>query len=537
MSIIIFDTTLRDGEQAPGASMTIPEKLHIARELAKLGVDVIEAGFPVSSPIQFKGVQTIVGEVNGPTIAALARAKELDILQAGKALSGGINTRIHTFIGTSDIHIEGKFGSPEYGTTLEEKRRTILKMAVEAVQYAKTFTENVEFSAEDAGRTPIPFLQEIIAAVIEAGATTINIPDTTGYCLPDEYADLIRACMAASPNPKAIFSTHCHNDLGLAVANSLAGVQAGARQVECTINGIGERAGNAALEEVVMALRVRQPLFNVDSRVSSRLLMSLSKLVSTYSSFAVQPNKAIVGRNAFSHEAGIHQDGVLKRRDTYEIMRAEDVGQDGSLRISLGRHSGWHGLYNRLLELGFNVSKDMKEDLYRRFSEIADQKKHVYDEDLVLMMRTLSSQTSDTYVKLESLMVHVETGMPNTAEVRLLFTEEGRSVTATGTGDGPIDAVYRAIDHCMENAYKLTGYKIQALSEGQDAIGEVEVEIEFQDRKFKGDAKDMNTLLASAQAYIDAINHVLAFRESQDIARKGIKDAPSDHEDQPDGGV
>ncbi|HCR49684.1 MAG TPA: 2-isopropylmalate synthase [Bacteroidetes bacterium] len=525
MCITIFDTTLRDGEQAPGASMTIPEKLHIAQQLAALGVDVIEAGFPVSSPVQFEGVQRVVKEVHGPTIAALARAVELDIREAAKALAGGAKTRIHTFIGTSDIHIEGKFADAKYGATLEDKRKTVLQKAIEAVQYAKTFTNDVEFSAEDAGRTPVAYLQEVIAAVIEAGATTINVPDTTGFCLPNEYADLIKSCMkAAKGRSDVIFSTHCHNDLGLAVANSLAGVQAGARQVECTINGIGERAGNAALEEIVMALRVRQNIFGVDSQVNSPMLMGLSKLVSTYSGFSVQPNKAIVGKNAFSHEAGIHQDGVLKRRDTYEIMRAEDVGQDTNRQISLGRHSGRHGFFSRIQTLGFSVTTDLKDDLYRRFLEIADQKKHIYDEDLVLMMKTLESDSSETYVLLEHLQVHVETGKSNLATVRIHFARTGDKKEHTATGDGPIDAIYRAIDHCMEHGYKLTGYHIRALSEGQDAVGEVDVEIEFQDRIFKGAARNMNTLLASALAYIDAINHVEAFRDSQDMVRHSIRE-------------
>ncbi len=526
MRIIVFDTTLRDGEQAPGASMTIPEKLHIAHQLAALGVDVIEAGFPVSSPVQFEGVQRVVEEVQGPTtIAALARAVELDIREAAKALSGGINTRIHTFIGTSDIHIEGKFADTKYGHSLAEKRKTVLQKAIEAVQYAKSFTNDVEFSAEDAGRTPVAYLQEVIAAVIEAGATTINIPDTTGFCLPSEYAELIQSCMqAANGRQDVVFSTHCHNDLGLAVANSLAGVQAGARQVECTINGIGERAGNAALEEIVMALRVRQKIFQVDSKVNSPMLMGLSKLVSTYSGFSVQPNKAIVGRNAFSHEAGIHQDGVLKRRDTYEIMRAEDVGQDTNRQISLGRHSGRHGFFSRLAALKFSVTTDLKDDLYRRFLEIADQKKHVYDEDLFLMMKTLESDGAETYVSLEHLQVHVETGKPNMATVRIYFARSQSTKEHTATGDGPIDAIYRAIDHCMEHGYKLTGYHIRALSEGQDATGEVDVEIEYQEKKFKGAARNMNTLMASALAYIDAINHVEAFRDSQDVVRHSLRE-------------
>lgn len=523
-NIIIFDTTLRDGEQAPGASMTIPEKMQIAHELARLGVDVIEAGFPVSSDVQFDGVKRIVGEVSGPTIAALARAKQLDIDRAAKALEGGDNVRIHTFIGTSDIHIEGKFGDERYGRTLSEKRKTVLQMAVEAVQQAKCFTNDVEFSAEDAGRTPVAYLKEIIAAVIEAGATTINVPDTTGFCLPNEYSELIASCISASPLPNIIFSTHCHNDLGMATANSLAGVHAGARQIECTINGIGERAGNAALEEIVMALRVRQNEFGLDSRINSRMLMGLSKLVSTYSSFPVQPNKAIVGKNAFSHEAGIHQDGILKRRDTYEIMRAEDVGQTNDNQIFLGRHSGKHALVKRLEQLGFSVSDEKKDDLYERFKKIADQKKHIYDEDLTFIMQAKDKDASTVYYDLDRLVVNIDTDRNKLeASVTIRFHRTGNVVTAKATGDGPVDAIYRAIEHIIEHAYELTGYEIKALSEGQDALGEVTVKIRAGSREFSGQASDMNTLKASALAYIDALNRIAAYNESQDFARSAIR--------------
>ena len=347
-TVTIFDTTLRDGEQAPGASMTIHEKVRIARQLVTLNADVIEAGFPISSPAQFEAVASIVRDIQGPVICALARALEDDVHAAGKSLAGGARTRIHTFIATSDIHIDAKFGGDRYGATLAEKRQSVVRLAREAVQLARTYTEDIEFSAEDAGRTDHGFLCEVIAAAIEEGATTVNIPDTTGYCTPSEYARMFEAVREGVPSAEqVVLSAHCHDDLGLAVANSIAAVCAGARQIECTINGIGERAGNAALEEVVMALRVRAEQFGVDTNIVAERLTETSRMVSVATGFPVPPNKAIVGRNAFSHEAGIHQHGVLKRRDTYEIMRAEDVGQT-SEQIRLGRHSGRHGFFSRL---------------------------------------------------------------------------------------------------------------------------------------------------------------------------------------------
>jgi 2-isopropylmalate synthase len=358
--IIIFDTTLRDGEQAPGAAMTLDEKIQIARQLAALKVDIIEAGFPISSPGQAEAVRRIAGEIEGPVICGLARATDEDVRAAGDALKTGARTRIHTFIATSDIHIDAKFSHPRFGATIEERRRTIIRMAVDAIELARTYTDDVEFSAEDAGRTDIAYLCEIVRAAVEAGATTINLPDTTGYCIPTEYSEIFTSVMSCLDRPEdVIFSTHCHDDLGLAVANSLAGVQAGARQIECTLNGIGERAGNASLEEVVMALHVRSPHFGVKTNIQTRMLMASSEMIQVATGFPVPPNKAIVGRNAFSHEAGIHQHGVLKRRDTYEIMRAEDVGQEAE-QIRLGRHSGRHGFFSRLEKLGVRVPDDQR---------------------------------------------------------------------------------------------------------------------------------------------------------------------------------
>lgn len=524
--VVIFDTTLRDGEQAPGASMTVPEKVEIARMLGQLGVDVIEAGFPISSPVQVEAVKRITGEVEGPVICALARATANDIKAAADALSGGARTRIHTFIATSDIHLDGKFSDPRYGRTLQEKRKTILKMAVDAVAYARTFTDDVEFSAEDASRTDHAYLCEVVSAAIEAGATTINIPDTTGYCTPEEYAQLIRTvhekCLQGR---NVILSVHCHDDLGLATANSLAGVLAGARQIECTINGIGERAGNAALEEVVMALRVRKDRFGgIDTGINARQLTAVSKLVSTYSSFPVQPNKAIVGRNAFRHESGIHQDGVLKRADTYEIMRPEDVGQDGE-NIRLGRHSGRHGLFSRLEKLGYTVSEKEADEVYRRFVEMADRKKEIYDEDLMHLVGMVNLSDPGQHYMLESMEVVVNTANRPQATVCIRLGKSEEVQCETATGDGPVDAIYRAIEHAVGSPYELKSYTIRSVTEGQDALGEVTVRIAFAGRFFSGRSTSTDILRASAEAYIDALNHIETHRTSDEYVIGAIVDS------------
>ena len=524
--VIIFDTTLRDGEQAPGASMTIPEKIEIARLLATMNVDVIEAGFPVSSPIQLEGVARVCQEVPNSVIAALARATATDIDAAAEALKEGKRVRIHTFIATSDIHIDGKFGDPRYGKTLEAKRQTVLNMAVEAVRYARTFTPDVEFSAEDAGRTDIGYLSDVIAAVAEAGATTINIPDTTGYCTPDEYAELFRVLKqrCLSGRDDIILSTHCHDDLGLAVANSLAGVQGGARQIECTINGIGERAGNAALEEVVMGLRVRRDRFGVDTGIDATKLTTASKLVSTYSGFPVQPNKAIVGRNAFRHEAGIHQDGVLKRSDTYEIMNPEDVGQDGE-GIRLGRHSGRHGLFARLQKMGYVVREDERDEVYKRFVAIADRKKEVFDEDLMHIVGMVHTQAPTQYYRLEHFQVLVGTDSRPQATVTLGIGKDDERRTDKATGDGPVDAIYRAIEHVIGTPFELKSYTIRSVTEGQDALGEVNVRVEYAGKSFSGRAASTDILRASAEAYIDALNHIELHRASDQYVIGAIMDS------------
>lgn len=513
--ITIFDTTLRDGEQAPGASMTIPEKLKVAHQLAALGVDVVEAGFPISSPAQREAVERIAAEVRGPVVCALARTVEADVEAAGEAIADAARGRIHTFVATSDVHLKAKFGADRFGRTLDEKRATVLQMTRDAVRQARTYTDDVEFSAEDAGRTDHDFLCQVIRAAVDAGATTINIPDTTGYCTPGEYAALFEKARTCVEDPnRIVFSTHCHDDLGLAVANSLAAVRAGARQIECTINGIGERAGNAALEEVVMALRVRGDRYGVTTGIDAPRLTETSRLVAVYSGFPVQPNKAVVGRNAFSHEAGIHQHGVLKERSTYEIMRAEDVGQDADQQIRLGRHSGRHGLFSRLQALGYTVEDDRREAVYQQFVDLADHKKEVFEEDLHRLMETVREPTDAVRYRLDHVDVQVQTGQAPHARVRLLRRQNDAMQTfeAEASGDGPVDALYRAIDHAAGEPHELIDYAIRSVSKGADAQGEVHVQIRFGENHFEGRARSTDVVQASAVAYVDALNGLAAFR-------------------------
>ena len=518
----IFDTTLRDGEQAPGAAMTIPEKITIAHQLARLGVDVIEAGFPISSPAQHEAVERIAQEIRGPVICALARAVEADVEAAGKALAHAERRRIHTFIATSDIHIDAKFGGARYGRTKAEKRRAVIRMAAEAVRQARTFTDDVEFSAEDAGRTDPAFLCEVVRAAVEAGATTVNIPDTTGYCVPHEYAALFeRIRTQCGLTGGVVLSAHCHDDLGLAVANSLAAVLAGARQVECTLNGIGERAGNAALEEVVMALRVRADHFGLATQIETPLLAETSRMVSLATGFAVPPNKAIVGGNAFAHEAGIHQHGVLKRRDTYEIMRAEDVGQTAEA-IRLGRHSGRHGLFSRLEKLGLRVDASRKDDVYRRFVALADRKKEIYDEDLIHLIHEQGTPMRTVHFRLDHMHVTTGTGQEPQAEIQLFHYPTNRVRREVATGDGPVDAIYRAIDQATGNHHDLISYAIRSVSEGADAMGEVTVLIDHAGACFRGVACRTDVLQASADAYVEALNQMEAHRaEEHNVAFVG----------------
>ena len=514
--VYIFDTTLRDGEQAPGASMTRAEKLKIARQLALLNVDIIEAGFPISSPQDADSVYAIASEVEGPVLCALARATSADVVAAGKALEPASNTRIHTFIATSDIHLDAKFSHPRFGKNLQERRKSVIKMAVDAIRQAKTYTDNVEFSAEDAGRTDIGYLREVVIATVEAGATTINLPDTTGYCVPHEYAEIFSSVMKGLDIPDhIIFSTHCHDDLGLAVANSLAGVLAGARQVECTINGIGERAGNASLEEVVMALHVRSNKFGLFTGIRSQQLMETSRMVQVACGFPVPPNKAIVGKNAFSHEAGIHQHGVLKRRDTYEIMRAEDVGQDAE-QIRLGRHSGRHGFFSRLEKMGVQVPESDRDDLYQRFLRLADQKKEVFDEDLYNLVNNINRSDILPEYHLEHLDVTVTTGQEPLAQVSISHRRLNKVHTEKATGDGPVDALYRAINHAVGTAHELVSYSIRSETEGADAVGVVRVLTSSGDRRFYGEAKSTDVLQASAEAYLMSLNRLAAHNSETD---------------------
>jgi len=502
--VIIFDTTLRDGEQAPGASLSVAEKLEIAHQLAILGVDVIEAGFPVSSPAQFDATKLIAEQVKGSTICGLARAHEADITSAGKALAPAKKRRIHTFIATSPIHMKHK---------LNKTPAEVLKMAVAAVKLAKTFTDDVEFSPEDACRSEMPFLIEILTAVIEAGATTLNIPDTVGYVLPYEYGQIIAQLVAGVPGiDKTVISTHCHNDLGQAVANSLAGVRNGARQVECSINGLGERAGNAALEEVVMAIHTRPDFFTkaaggkpITTGIKTTEIYRTSQLVSRLTGFVIQPNKAIVGANAFAHESGVHVDGVLKERKTYEIMTPETIGLAGS-RMVLGRHTGRHGFTDHCKKLGYKLSKDEIEHAYNRFLQVADKKKEVFDEDLVAIIDDEVRAVEHTFT-LEYLRVLIETGNSPTAAVKI--KTKGEVKEAQADGDGPVDAAYNAIREATGFSPKLESYSIRAVTSGKEALGEATVKIKTDGRTFVGRGISTDIIEASAKAYIDAINRMV----------------------------
>jgi 2-isopropylmalate synthase len=500
--IIIFDTTLRDGEQSPGASLSIHEKVEIARQLEKLNVDIIEAGFPISSPEQFEAVERIAGEVN-LVIAGLARAKEIDIETAYKAIRNAENQRIHTFVGTSDHHISGKFSDSRYGNSLNEKRETVIKMTCDAVQYAKTFCEDVEFSAEDAGRTDINYLCEVIEAAVEAGASTINIPDTTGYTLPAEISAKITAIREKVKNvDQAILSIHCHNDLGLAVANSLAAIEAGARQVECTINGIGERAGNASLEEIVMTLKVRKDFLDYQTNVNAKEIFNTSHMVSGLTGMVVQPNKAIVGGNAFAHESGIHQDGMIKNRNTYEIMTPDEVGVPKT-KIVLGRHSGRHGLKARLIELGYTVKEEDLKKLYELFTQLADKKKEVYDDDLRVLMGD-EIYIEESHVHLQQMQIHLGTNSIPTATVSLKVDDE--VIHESATGDGPVDAIFNSIDRALNTKYKIESYQVRSVTEGRQAMGEALIRIRYEGKSFTGRGVSTDVIEASAKAYLRAIN-------------------------------
>ena len=503
--IHIFDTTLRDGEQAPGCSLEVEEKIEIAKQLSKLNVDVIEAGFPVSSKAQYQAVESIADMVTGPTIAALARCIENDIEKAYHALKGAEKYRIHTFAGTSDIHIMGKFSDNKYGKNLNEKRNTIIKMAVDAVSFARSFTDDVEFSPEDAGRTNINYLCEVLEAVISAGATVINIPDTTGYTMPEEFGEKISLVKKKVNNINdAIISVHCHNDLGLAVANSLSAIKFGARQVECTVNGIGERAGNASLEEIVMSLNVRSDYWPYETDIKTKEIHNSSKMVSKHTGMIVQANKAIVGDNAFAHESGIHQDGYLKNRETYEIMTPESVGLNNS-KIILGRHSGRHGIQSRLAELGYELSNKGMNKVYKKFLELADKKKEIFDDDLRILMGDRNIKKNNSF-DLDYLHVAIGTNTIPTATVRIKTSDSFAEESATG--DGPVAASFKAIKRALKLEYdiKLHDYKVRSITSGKDAFGEVIIRLFINDTLYVSKGTSTDTIKASVKAYLDALN-------------------------------
>ena len=496
--LIVFDTTLRDGEQSPGASMTADEKMRLARQLERLKVDVIEAGFPAASPGDFEAVQRIAEQVRGATICGLARANARDVGLAADAVKPAESPRIHTFIATSPIHMREKLRmSPEQ----------VLEQAVLSVRQARNSTGDVEFSPEDAGRSDEDFLCQILEAVIDAGATTINIPDTVGYTMPNQFGELIANLMERIPNSdKAIFSVHCHNDLGMAVANSLAAVVKGARQVECTVNGLGERAGNASLEEIVMAVRTRQDYFDCDTNVDSTQIVPTSRLVSTITGFPVQPNKAIVGANAFAHEAGIHQDGVLKSRETYEIMRAEDVGWSAN-KLVLGKHSGRTAFTERLLALGIEFeSKTDRDEAFVKFKTLADKKHEIFDEDLIALVSESDSEQVNEKIQLVSMSASSITGEIPKAVVTLSI--DGTEKTGSATGDGAVDASYKAVEAIAPSKSKLLLYSVNNITTGTDSQGEVSVRLEQDGIIVNGSGADTDIVIASVKAYVNALNRL-----------------------------
>jgi 2-isopropylmalate synthase len=494
--LIIFDTTLRDGEQSPGASMTKEEKIRIARQLEKLGVDIIEAGFAAASPGDANAIRSVAQIIESSTICSLARATESDVRAAGEAIKPAKSGRIHIFIATSPIHMKMK---------LRMQPDQVVEAAVKAVKLALEYTEDIEFSAEDAVRSEMDFLVRIFDAVIQAGAKTLNVPDTVGYSIPVLWGERIKQLIERVPNSgKVVWSTHCHNDLGMAVANSLAAVMNGARQVECTINGLGERAGNASLEEIVMAVKTRRDVFSCDSRIDTTQIVPTSKLVSSITGYPVQPNKAIVGANAFAHESGIHQDGVLKHRETYEIMRAEDVGWSTN-KLTLGKLSGRNAFRTRLQELGIVLeNEEVVNDAFARFKELADRKREIFDEDLqALVSESVVGQVSEHY-RLVSLRAHSETGLLPMAQVRL--NVGGNEFVAEGQGGGPVDATFKAIEQIVQSGTELQLYSVNNITSGTDAQGEVTVRLSKGGRIVNGQGADTDIVVASAKAYLHALN-------------------------------
>ncbi len=498
--LIIFDTTMRDGEQSPGAAMSRDEKVRIGKQLERLRVDVIEAGFAAASPGDFDAIRAVAAAVKDSTVCSLARANDNDVRRAGEAIKGANSGRVHTFIATSPIHMKHK---------LRMEPDQVVEAAVRAVKLARQYTDDVEFSPEDAVRSDVDFLCRVLEAAIAAGARTINVPDTVGYAVPHLWGELFTALRNRIPNAdKAIWSTHCHNDLGMAVANSLAAVMAGARQVECTINGLGERAGNASLEEIVMALKTRSDVFKLGTRIDATQIVPASKLVSTITGYPVQPNKAVVGANAFAHESGIHQDGVLKHRETYEIMRAADVGW-GANRLTLGKLSGRSAFKARLQELGIALaSEEQLNAAFARFKELADKKREIYDEDIQALLSDEAVTPEVEHYKLVALTAHSETGEQPFS--RVVIAEEGRELRAEARGGGPVDATFKAIESIAESGADLLLYSVNNVTEGTDSQGEVTVRLAKNGRIVNGMGSDTDIVVASAKAYINALNKLAA---------------------------
>jgi 2-isopropylmalate synthase len=510
-TIRIFDTTLRDGEQSPGASMNIEEKILVAKQLARLNVDIIEAGFAFSSPGDFEAIHRIAQEVEGPVICSLARAKPEDIDRAWEALKGAPKCRIHTFLSSSDIHLKHQF---------RMTREEALKRGVEMVRHARGYVTDVEYSPMDATRSDLSYLCEVVEAVVEAGAGTVNIPDTVGYTTPEEFGHIIRTLKQRVRGlDQAIISVHCHNDLGLAVANSMAAIYAGAGQVECTINGIGERAGNASLEEIAMGLRTRTDFYQADTNIHTEEISKTSRLVSNITGMVVQPNKAIVGANAFAHTSGIHQDGLLKDKNTYEIMRPESIGLTQS-RLVMGKLSGRHAFREELTHLGYTLSDQELQEAFERFKRLADQKKELFEEDLETIVNKAVTKVPERY-SLKGL--HVESGLEQRPSATVELDMDGHVSKITGTGDGPVDAVYRTIAALTETKSLLRAYIVKAITGGTDAQGEVSVRVEENGETVTGHGSDTDIIIASAQAYLNALNKLADLVERNARAEHKIK--------------
>ena len=508
--VVIFDTTLRDGEQSPGVALNVEEKLDIARQLARMKVDVIEAGFPITSPGDFVAVRRVAEEIKGPVIAGLARVVADDIDRAWEALQVADRPRIHVFMSTSDIHLEHQF---------HKTREEALDIAKAMVARAKSYTEDIEFSPMDATRSEPEYLYRVVEAAIEAGATTVNIPDTVGYTTPEEFSALINSIVANVRNIcQAVISVHCHDDLGMATANSLAAVKAGARQIECTINGIGERAGNAAMEEVVMALKTRLDFYGTQTGLDTSQIFKTSRMVSNYTGMSVQPNKSIVGANAFAHQSGIHQDGVLKHRNTYEIMEASTIGL-GDSRLVLGKLSGRHAFRERMAELGYSLSDDELNKAFKRFKELADRKRDITDRDLEAIIASDVRQPME-YYRLEQVQVSSGSHSIPTATVRLI-DPNGQELVDAAHGDGPIDAVYKAVNRLVGMPIQLNEFSVQAVTAGIDALGEVSVKVRDNGHVFTGRGASTDIILAAAKAYVNALNKLVDARQHSEAALTG----------------